>query len=111
MYNILILDDEDYICKLISKVAQKKGHETEVFYNYEEALKLINNEKSYDFAFIDFHLDKFKINDLIKQLKRINPDCKIIIMSGVQKDEININIEYDKYIFKPELIDTIYQIL
>ncbi|NMC67018.1 MAG: response regulator [Spirochaetales bacterium] len=111
MSNILILDDEEYIAKLISKIAIKKGHNVQIADNFDLAYELINNGSFFDYIFIDYNIEKNKLNNFSEFIKSKNKNCQIIIMSGLTEQEIVESVKYDKFIFKPDLVDVINKIL
>jgi DNA-binding NtrC family response regulator len=111
MLNILILDDEEYIAKLISKLALKKGHNVQIADNFNSAYELIKRDSLFDYVFIDYNIEKNELNNLTEFIKSKNKNCQVIIMSGLTEQEISESIKYDKFIFKPDLVDIINKIL
>lgn len=111
MPNLLVIDDEEYISKLIHKIASKKKYNIDVAKNFFEANEMIQNNTIYDFVFIDYSIDKARLNEIISLIKTKNIGCKIVLMSGMTEEEINQGIMYDKFIFKPEIVDIINKIL
>ncbi len=111
MKNILIIDDEDYICKLIEKIANKKGYTSYKTNTYLDGLNLLlNNDIVFDYIFLDYNVEKNKIAEFSKIVKQKNKDAKIYIMSGFEKENLNINGLCDGYIYKPELVESINKI-
>ncbi|MFN3411791.1 MAG: response regulator [Exilispira sp.] len=111
MFNILIIDDEDYICKLIYKIAIRKNYNVNIAKNYQELKSILSQNNFFDIALIDYNFEKEKINDIINNIKQKSENCKIIIMSGSNEDEVDLSINYDKFIYKPELVETLNNIL
>lgn len=110
MSKVLVIEDEEFISKLISKVVKNKGYDIEIIDNFNQAFELINSN-IFDYVLIDYNIDKDKIDSFAKLVKSKNEKCTIILMSGLNEQEINASVQYDKFIFKPDLIDILNKIL
>ncbi len=111
MHKILVLDDEEFICKLIVKIASKKGYQVDTSNNYNQAKKYIEEGNYYDFVFIDYNVDKNKLRDFYQKIREKKDNAKIILMSGLEENDLETNLHYDNYIYKPQLIDLINKII
>ena len=111
MNRILILDDEDFICKLISKIASKKGYLVDISHNYPDALSYLSKINDYSFFFIDYNVDRSSIQNISKIIRDNSNKTKIVLMSGIEESEIDMKNHYDIYIFKPELVEQVNKIL
>lgn len=101
---VLVVDDDEIISKIIVKFLKIINIETETAMNANECLEKIK-KTDYDLYLIDLTLPDINGADLAKKLKEINPDSKIIIMSGYIESEIDSSYKefYDDFIYKPEL--------
>lgn len=102
MYNILIVDDEEMIRKLIRKYAEFEGHTvTEAVDGMDAVIKFKNG--SYDIIIMDImmpELDGFSASREIRKTSNI----PIIMLSarGEEYDKINgFEIGIDDYVVKP----------
>ena len=89
---ILIVDDNADIRKILNELIIDAGYKTRVAANYSQALKEID-KKIPDVAILDVKLDKGD-NDgiqLLSHIKSINKDVPVIMISGHANIEMAIN--------------------
>lgn len=109
MSDILIVDDERDIRELISDILQDEGFSTRLASNSDECMAEINNEPP-SLMILDIWLKDSRMDgiDILKTVKRDNPDVPIIIISGHGNIEIAVAAikqgAYD-FIEKPFNID------
>ncbi|MBE6627234.1 MAG: response regulator transcription factor [Ruminococcaceae bacterium] len=102
MYNILVVDDEEMIRRLISKYAVFEGHTVTEAGDGMEAVELCR-KNSYDIMIIDImmpELDGFSACRMIRKFS----DIPIIMLSarGEEYDRINgFELGVDDYVVKP----------
>ena len=87
MKQILVIDDEPDILKLISKILEKAGYKVMTAENGRLAEKLFN-EHPFDLVITDIVMPQKEGLDIILQLKENNPDTKILAISGGGKTEL-----------------------
>ncbi len=101
--NILVLDDEKEIADLVELYLQNENYRVFKFYNYEDALKCVDNEKI-DLAILDImvgDMDGFEICKLIRDKNYTYP---VIMLTAKIQDEDKIKgltVGADDYITKP----------
>ncbi len=109
MSDILIVDDERDIRELISEILQDEGFTTRLASNSDECMAEINAEPP-ALMVLDIWLKDSRMDgiDILKSVKRDNPDVPIIIISGHGNIEIAVAAikqgAYD-FIEKPFNID------
>ncbi|MGB3316152.1 MAG: sigma-54 dependent transcriptional regulator [Albidovulum sp.] len=109
MSDILIVDDERDIRELISDILKDEGFTTRLASNSDECMAEINNEPP-ALMVLDIWLKDSRMDgiDILKTVKRDNPDVPIIIISGHGNIEIAVAAikqgAYD-FIEKPFNID------
>lgn len=81
MTDILVLDDVEDAAVLISRILKKKGHTVHMFTDEDEALSFAR-VKSLDLAILDMKLRKMDGVEVLEELKRIQPDIRVIILTG-----------------------------
>jgi CheY-like chemotaxis protein len=118
---ILILDDDLDNLQLTKDMLQFSGFETYDFQSRQLALEVFKQKpESYNLILIDVRMDGMDGRLVYKEIKRINPNAKILIFTGLQLnvDEFrNICTSFDEkqVIYKPvlmsSLIKTVYQVL
>lgn len=96
--NILGIDDNEDILKLLDTVLTSKGHDFTQAVNGKDGLKLIE-EQNFDAILLDLAMPEFSGIDVIESLKKDNriKDQKIILFtaSSATDKEIDALLQYD----------------
>jgi CheY-like chemotaxis protein len=80
---ILIIDDENMIIDVTSRMLKKLGYKFLIAQNGHEALELFAAEKNHiDLVILDMIMPGMGGKDTYEALKKINPDVKILLSSG-----------------------------
>jgi two-component system response regulator HydG len=79
--SILVVDDDQDICLLLSKFLTKNNYAVTVAYTGDEALKLlrINN---YELILCDYKLPDFNGVELLQKVKILNSDVAVFMITG-----------------------------
>jgi len=115
MSDILIVDDERDIRELISDILQDEGFATRLAGNSDEAMGEINAEAP-ALIILDIWLKDSRMDgiDILKTVKRDNPDVPVVIISGHGNIEIAVAAikqgAYD-FIEKPFNIDQLLVVI
>ena len=115
MSDILIVDDERDIRELISDILRDEGYATRLAANSDEAVAELNAGEP-ALMILDIWLKDSKMDgiDILKQVKRNNPDVPVVIISGHGNIEIAVAAikqgAYD-FIEKPFNIDQLMVVL
>ncbi|SDE58555.1 two-component system, NtrC family, nitrogen regulation response regulator NtrX [Paracoccus isoporae] len=115
MSDILIVDDEKDIRELIADILQDEGFETRTAANSDEAIGELNAAEP-ALMILDIWLKDSRMDgiDILKQVKRNNPDVPVIIISGHGNIEIAVAAirqgAYD-FIEKPFNIDQLLVVI
>ena len=78
---ILIVDDEEEILAFMSRFLKRLDIDAVVAVSGEEALEKYKKE-IFDCVFLDVHLTGISGVEVLKQIKEINHDSKVIIITG-----------------------------
>ncbi|OGC03893.1 hypothetical protein A2276_07685 [candidate division WOR-1 bacterium RIFOXYA12_FULL_43_27] len=79
---ILIVDDEDVVCKTIEVILKNGGgYETDFAADGEEALEKIN-ENVYGLILLDILIPKIDGYEVLKKIREKHPDLPVIFISG-----------------------------
>ena len=78
---IMIVDDEENILKVMQHSLQDKGHNVAVFSDAENAIEEIKKE-AYDLIITDMKMPKLSGIELVKMAKKISPKTDLIVMTG-----------------------------
>ncbi|UWR34837.1 sigma-54 dependent transcriptional regulator [Sulfitobacter sp. W027] len=115
MSDILIVDDERDIRELISDILQDEGFATRLASNSDETMAEINTEAP-ALIILDIWLKDSRMDgiDILKTVKRDNPDVPVVIISGHGNIEIAVAAikqgAYD-FIEKPFNIDQLLVVI
>ncbi|WP_299675157.1 sigma-54 dependent transcriptional regulator [uncultured Roseobacter sp.] len=115
MSDILIVDDERDIRELISDILQDEGFATRLAGNSDDAMAAINAEAP-ALIVLDIWLKDSRMDgiDILKTVKRDNPDVPVVIISGHGNIEIAVAAikqgAYD-FIEKPFNIDQLLVVI
>lgn len=107
---ILVIDDEEPICEILSYNLTKEGYEVDCAYSAEEALKM--DLTPYQLFIVDIMMDKLTGFDFARKIKN-NPllEKKPIIfcsaLNGEDETVMGLNIGADDYITKPFTIPVV----
>ncbi|MEP1767454.1 MAG: sigma-54 dependent transcriptional regulator [Sulfitobacter sp.] len=115
MSDILIVDDERDIRELISDILEDEGFATRLAGNSDDAMAAVNAEPP-ALMILDIWLKDSKMDgiDILKSVKRDNPDVPVVIISGHGNVEIAVAAikqgAYD-FIEKPFNIDQLMVVI
>ena len=115
MSDILIVDDERDIRELISDILEDEGFATRLAGNSHDAMAAVNTEPP-ALMILDIWLKDSKMDgiDILKAVKRDNPDVPVVIISGHGNVEIAVAAikqgAYD-FIEKPFNIDQLMVVI
>jgi two-component system response regulator AtoC len=101
--NVLIVDDEEHIRKIMSIMLSKRGHHCRTAASGQEALELAEKE-SFDVVFSDLNMPGLDGLGLLAKLRNIVPDTLVIMVTAFASVDTAIRAmkegAYD-YIAKP----------
>jgi DNA-binding response OmpR family regulator len=113
-HTVLIIDDEKDICFLLGKVLTAKNYVVAIANNLEDGLIKLNEMKP-SVLFLDIRLPDGSGLDAVSEIRRKNPQMKIVMMSaydGANERKQGIELGADLFIGKPlnsHLINNILQ--
>ena len=110
---ILVVDDEEHICELFDDFLKEQGHEPVVVKSGEEAL-LKTRRIQWDLVFLDLTLPYLNGWDVMRRLREMQPNVKVIITTGYTYEEIKEKGErhgVTDYLQKPFLLDDVSAVI
>jgi len=84
--NILVIDDEERLCKLLTRYFRHLGHKV-TSVSHTEQLDSLLNKDNYDIVFLDIVMPGATGIEVLKQIKKTSSQSKVIMMTGKLKDE------------------------
>ena len=110
---ILIVDDDEAICRTLSTILQAEGYQTTTTTTAKEAIEKTKTQ-FFNMALLDIKLPDMEGTQLLAQLQEISPQTIKIMITGypsLQNAVEALNYGADSYIMKPvdpaELLKTI----
>ena len=94
MHKVLVIDDEVDVCLLLDRFLTKKGYSVDTVVRAEEGLASLR-KKAYDLVISDFRLPDRDGLELLKEIKKLKPEQKVIIITGYS--DIRMAVEVIKY--------------
>jgi two-component system NtrC family response regulator len=79
--NVLIIDDEESVCNFFRRLLDRKGCRTVTAVSESEALRALESSP-FQVAMVDLKLPDTDGLTLLKHIKRKQPNCEVIIMTG-----------------------------
>ncbi len=113
---ILIVDDEPDMCWALEHLVHKQGFPTQVAVSGQEALELLR-QHHFAASFLDAKLPDMDGLELAGQIRQLNPDIKIVMISGYYyRDDVAIQEAISQglivdFISKPFLQEEILRVL
>jgi len=86
----MIVDDEPIVGKRLKRLFEKDGYNVEIFSRGSMALKELENKK-FDIIITDLKMGKVDGMQILETAREKYPDTKIIIISGLSKNELVID--------------------
>ena len=101
--DVLIVDDERWLCEIVGEVLEAEGYRPVIFTNPCEAVDIIER-RSFALAFIDINMPEMSGLELASRIKGCDPHCEVVIMTGFASIENAIQavkIGASDYLRKP----------
>ncbi|MFA7290185.1 MAG: sigma-54 dependent transcriptional regulator [Melioribacteraceae bacterium] len=80
-YKILIIDDDDLVASSLKKVLVKLNYEVQTCLDAAETQKVVN-EFQPDVVLLDIYLTTHNGIDILKLIKKLNPDIPVVMITG-----------------------------
>ncbi len=103
MADIMVIDDVLDAGILIKKILERKGHNVVVFTEEEDAVEHVKNNKV-DLAILDIKLKKMSGVELLEELRKIDPELKVIMLTGyptMETAQESLRLGASEYLLKP----------
>jgi two-component system, cell cycle response regulator CpdR len=84
---VLVVDDEDAVLKLATRVLEPVGYEVVVASDGSDALRYVDAQRPFDLFVIDVMMPKMRGDELAERLHRRDPDAKVLYCTG-HKDQL-----------------------
>ena len=78
---ILIVDDEEVVCRVCNRLLSDEGYEVDTCQNSAEGLAMAE-ENSYEVALVDLRMPELDGMEFLRRIKSVQPDTEVVIMTG-----------------------------
>lgn len=102
--SVLIVDDDNIMRTVLTKNLSEYFGNVKSVTNGKMALEYYSQHNNFDIIITDIKMEYLNGLELIKEIKKINPKQKIIVMSMTKDEDILIdliNLKIDGFILKP----------
>lgn len=111
MFNLLIVDDEEYICDSLFQIFSNQDMDLEISKAYcaQEALELLNRQR-FDIVMTDIEMPGMSGIELMQEIARRWINCKIVFLTAHSKFEYiytAMQSQNAQYLLKTEKIEKI----
>ena len=97
---ILLVEDEDSVRTFTKKALELSGYNITEAYDGVSALKYVNEEKNnYDLVITDVMMPEMDGPTLASEIKKYNPQQKILFISGYTENHENLNSVEEKEVY------------
>jgi len=110
---LLIVDDDLPFRERLSRSMEKKGFSVVSSPGFKDSIEKVNSE-TFDYAVVDMRLDDGSGLELVKEIQKISPDTKSLLLTGygnIATAVAAIKSGAIDYLPKPAEIDQIYDAL
>ncbi len=96
---ILIIDDEENLCRLTKRVLERKGYIATVAIDSKEGMEIFEqNRDCIDLVILDMYLPEISGLQILEMLLQKKADLKIILISGILETK-----EISEYLQNPNV--------
>ncbi len=77
----LLIDDDEALTQVLARALRRRGFESLIAHNGEDAISFFE-QHSFDKAIVDLKMERESGLTLIPQLKALQPDLEIVVLTG-----------------------------
>jgi len=111
--SILVVDDDRLFLQTLSRILKAKGYLVTVVTSGPEAIQK-TEENAFDCTLIDIRLPGIDGLETYKEIKKIRPGARVVIMTGYSVDELidrALSEGVDEFISKPFNYEQLLRVL
>ncbi len=109
--DLLLVDDDEVFCQVLSKALRRREFKVEVAHSEKDAEEICTRLHP-EFAIVDLHIDKDSGLNVIKTLTKNEPGIRIVVLTGyasISTAVESIKLGAIHYLTKPAQVDEIIQ--
>lgn len=100
---VLIVDDEVYVCKTLRKFFEGRGYQVKEAHSGQAALDSYSESRP-DVVFLDIRMPGMDGIETLRKLKKIDPEAGVVMLTAVHEEDIALKAMTEgafDYITKP----------
>jgi CheY-like chemotaxis protein len=86
--NILIVDDEEFVCEMLRESLSSVGHNVVMANNGEAAIELVKRNH-FEIVFLNLTMPGENGLDVLREIKILDPSSVVVIISGRTEEDIS----------------------
>ncbi len=79
--SIIVIDDEEVVCKMTKMILEKEGYEVETYTDSTQALARIK-EKRFDLVITDLKMEEVDGMEILRTVNKLYPDTELIMITA-----------------------------
>jgi CheY-like chemotaxis protein len=108
---ILVIDDDPWTREALGEILGRAGYRVTSLEGTERDLEAVGFPPHYQVAVVDYHLPSFNGLEVARRLKKLQPECRIILISS-EPPRLNDGVAaevVDSFLAKPFSRDAILE--
>ena len=110
---ILVVDDDDVVCRSCREVLAADGHEVYTAHTGEDALRKIEND-DFDIALVDLKIPSYGGLNLVRAIRKASPQTEVVVITGypsIENAKESIRLGAFDYVIKPFVPETVRSVV
>lgn len=95
MKSVLIVDDERIVLDVLQRILSRLGYNTTISNSGDDAIKQFQGNH-FDLVLLDVLMPEKNGFEIAKEFKKINPDQKIVMVTGLGEDAVETQANSEK---------------
>jgi PAS domain S-box-containing protein len=111
---ILVVDDEEHVSELISRMLDHLGYKVIVVHSGQEAIALMQKKTRIDAVILDMNMPTMSGKETFGKLKSIRPDLRVVVSTGYSNESLEptmIENLIDGFLQKPYQMEELSKVL
>ncbi len=111
---ILVIDDDRWTREALVSILRRAGYQVTTRERFDQELDSSHLPQRFVVAVLDYHLPHFNGLDVARRLKRLQPDCRIVMISSELPNLPELGGQeavVDRFLAKPFSKDAILEVI
>lgn len=111
---ILVVDDEEHVSELITRMLEHLGYQVVVVNSGQDALALLKDKEHFDAVVLDMNMPTMSGKDTLLKLKKVQPELPVVISTGYSNASLEptpINKLVGGFLQKPYQMEELSKVL